>query len=306
MYQPNPEDEKSKLFPGGSNSEYNFNYNAEYDGGHSAGASGYYGQHQPAQQPTPQPIYSTGPMTGANLTGSQSAAGGFSASNAFDNIDISRNGNRFSSGTPFETVQEFVSVSNKVKLGETKFILMLFPFILQKFQNFLDSTTPHTGPRWLVFSFLLLIFVLRVVFYQGFYVVAYALGIYLLNIFLLFLSPKFDPALTEDESGLDNDAALQGDDDGGFLPGNTMGSPLIDEFRPFVRRLPEFKFWYSATTALLFSLCCTLFSAFDIPVFWPILLMYFVTLFALTMRRQIQHMVKYKYLPFDLGKKAYA
>ena len=70
MYQPNPEDEKSKMFPGGSNSEYNFNYNAEYDGGHSAGASGYYGQHQPAQQPTPQPIYSTGPMTGANLTGS--------------------------------------------------------------------------------------------------------------------------------------------------------------------------------------------------------------------------------------------
>ena len=51
------------------------------------------------------------------------------------------------------------------------------------------------------------------------------------------MSPKFDPAMTEDESGLDNDAALMGDDDGSFLPGNTMGSPMIDEFRPFVRRL---------------------------------------------------------------------
>lgn len=135
--------------------------------------------------------------------------------------------------------------------------------------------------------------------------VAYALGIYLLNIFLLFLSPKFDPAMTEDESGLDNEAALFADD-GDFLPGNSTGTPLLDEFRPFVRRLPEFKFWYNAITSLCIGLACTLFPFLDIPVFWPILLMYFVILFALTMRRQIQHMIKYKYLPFDLGKKAYA
>jgi hypothetical protein len=135
-------------------------------------------------------------------------------------------------------------------------------------------------------------------------VVAYALGIYLLNIFLLFLSPKFDPAMTEDESSLDNAASLFGDDE--ILPGNTSSSPLIDEFRPFVRRLPEFKFWYNAMSALCLGLFCTMFSFLDIPVFWPILLMYFVLLFALTMRRQIQHMIKYKYLPFDIGKKAYA
>lgn len=146
---------------------------------------------------------------------------------------------------------------------------------------------------------------LRIVFYQGFYVVAYALGIYLLNIFLLFLSPKFDPAFAEDASGLDNDAFLDGDDDV-ELPNNLSGSPQIDEFRPFIRRLPEFKFWYGAITAVLTGLFCTLFPFLDIPVFWPILLMYFVLLFALTMRRQIQHMIKYKYLPFDLGKKAYA
>lgn len=167
----------------------------------------------------------------------------------------------------------------------------------------MDSTTPHTGPRWLVFTFLVLVFILRVILYEGFYVVAYALGIYLLNIFLLFLSPKFDPAVTEDESGLDNEASLFADD-GDFFPQGS--SPLIDEFRPFVRRLPEFKFWYNAITSLCIGLFCTLFSFFDIPVFWPILLMYFVILFALTMRRQIQHMVKYKYLPFDIGKKAYA
>ena len=146
---------------------------------------------------------------------------------------------------------------------------------------------------------------MRIILYQGFYVVAYALGIYLLNIFLLFLSPKFDPSLTEDEASLDNEASLFADD-GDFLPGNSNGSPLIDEFRPFVRRLPEFKFWYNAISSLLIGLACTIFSFLDIPVFWPILLMYFVILFALTMRRQIQHMIKYKYLPFDIGKKAYA
>lgn len=126
------------------------------------------------------------------------------------------------------------------------------------------------------------------------------------------MSPKFDPAAGEDESALDNEASLYYDDDGTDLLGNNVngnnlsGTPLIDEFRPFVRRLPEFKFWYNAITSLLFGLFCTLFSFLDIPVFWPILLMYFVLLFALTMRRQIQHMIKYKYLPFDLGKKAYA
>lgn len=49
---------------------------------------------------------------------------------------------------------------------------------------------------------------------------------------------------------------------------------------------------------------CTLSEIFDVPVYWPILVVYFCVLFALTMRRQIQHMMKYKYIPFDIGRKA--
>jgi len=41
----------------------------------------------------------------------------------------------------------------------------------------------------------------------------------------------------------------------------------------------------------------TLFPFFDIPVFWPILLVYFIILFVITMRRQIAHMRKYKSVP---------
>lgn len=46
----------------------------------------------------------------------------------------------------------------------------------------------------------------------------------------------------------------------------------------------------------------TFFSVFDVPVFWPILLCYWIVLFVLTMRRQIAHMIKYKYIPFSVGK----
>jgi hypothetical protein len=32
---------------------------------------------------------------------------------------------------------------------------------------------------------------------------------------------------------------------------------------------------------------------------------YWAVLFSVTMRRQVAHMVKYRYVPFSLGKKAY-
>ncbi|MFS8002144.1 putative retrieval of early ER protein Rer1 [Helianthus anomalus] len=54
---------------------------------------------------------------------------------------------------------------------------------------------------------------------------SYALGIYILNLLIRFLSPQVDPE-------------FQDLSDGPFLPNRSS-----DEFRPFVRRLPEFKFW---------------------------------------------------------------
>ncbi|KAG0458264.1 hypothetical protein HPP92_023421 [Vanilla planifolia] len=85
-----------------------------------------------------------------------------------------------------------------------------------------------------------------------------------------------------------------------FLP--TRGS---DEFKPFIRRLPEFKFWYSISKAICIAFVMTFFTVFDVPVFWPILLCYWIVLFFLTMKRQIMHMIKYKYIPFNVGKQKY-
>ncbi|KAK6205264.1 retrieval of early ER protein Rer1 [Scheffersomyces amazonensis] len=163
------------------------------------------------------------------------------------------------------------------------------------YQKFLDQSVPHTLQRWSVFGVLLALFLLRIIFTQGWYIICYGLGIYLLNLFLAFLTPKFDPSL---EQELKNESIEEGIQD-------DIPNEEDDEFRPFIRRLPEFKFWYNATRATLISIFLSLWTIFDIPVFWPILLMYFVVLFTLTMRKQIQHMIKYKYLPFDFGKTRY-
>lgn len=61
-------------------------------------------------------------------------------------------------------------------------------------------------------------------------------------------------------------------------------------------------FRYAVTKAFCIAFLMTFFSVFDVPVFWPILLFYWMVLFVLTMKRQIMHMIKYKYLPFSIGK----
>jgi hypothetical protein len=155
-------------------------------------------------------------------------------------------------------------------------------------QYYLDRITPFVVVRW-VFNFVLLILVfLRIIFLQSFYIIAYVLGIFLLNQFILFLTPKQDPTFDEDDG----------------TP--SLPTKSTDEFRPFIRRLPEFKFWYTTFKALMISLVLTFFSIFDIPVFWPVLVIYFFALFFLTMRQRILHMIHYKYLPFSYGKVRYA
>ena len=60
---------------------------------------------------------------------------------------------------------------------------------------------------------------------------------------------------------------------------------------------------YSSFKALLLGFVVTFFPVFDVPVFWPILLMYWLVLLFVTMKRQIKHMIKYRYIPFSFGKK---
>jgi hypothetical protein len=61
-------------------------------------------------------------------------------------------------------------------------------------------------------------------------------AIYLLNLLLAFLQPRFDPSLQED--------LLAEEIEEGGDPVSPLPSQRDDEFRPFVRRLPEWQFWY--------------------------------------------------------------
>ena len=160
---------------------------------------------------------------------------------------------------------------------------LLYP-VNRVIQYWLDKSTIHVVPRWCLFVFLLALFFLRIYIVQGYFIVAYGLGIFLLNNFIAFLSPLEDPS------------------EGPSLP-TTAGEGK--EYRPFTRRLPEFKFWLACARGTATCIVMSFFSVFDVPVFWPILLMYFFILFFMTMKRQIAHMWKHKYVPVSFGKTKY-
>lgn len=163
----------------------------------------------------------------------------------------------------------------------------------QRYQKFLDDVVPFLVPRWLFVSGIICYFVYRIYILEGWYISCYALAIFHLNLFIAFLSPKIDPSFEMAES-------LEEEEDGPSLPTNNS-----DEFRPFIRRLPEFKFWEQTVISTLVAIFTTFFDCFNVPVFWPILVMYFFILFFLTMKRQIRHMIKFRYLPFTHGKTKY-
>lgn len=162
------------------------------------------------------------------------------------------------------------------------------------YRTYVERSIPFVKERWAAEGVLYLVFLGRVVISQGWYVECYALSIFLLNLFLGFLSPKFTPELRDDLASEDVEAGLP-----------THNDRNGDEFKPFIRRVPEFHFWLLSLYGTLAALLTTVSRTTDIPVYWPILLVYFFVLLFLTMRRQIEHMIKYKYVPFDFGKKKF-
>ena len=132
----------------------------------------------------------------------------------------------------------------------------------RKFQGLLDRSTPHVVERWLVTLGLFIVFALNVIFRQGvsgqridgrseltrqWYIVCYALAIYILNLFLAFLQPRFDPSVADDlaaddvEEGATGLPGSSGPKSGGGIKGLMSGfssSNDDEEFRPFIRRLP--------------------------------------------------------------------
>jgi hypothetical protein len=157
-------------------------------------------------------------------------------------------------------------------------------------QIYLDKVVPYKRERWVAFALLFSMFFLRIVFIRAFYLITYCLSIYLLHGFISFCTPR-EEGIPDPFENFDNDV---------YIP-----QTIDDEFRPFIRRLPEFDFWLFATKLVLLSFFATFFSIFNIPVFAPILFFYFVIVACLTAKNLYKHMRKYKYNPFFASKNSY-
>lgn len=94
----------------------------------------------------------------------------------------------------------------------------------KKFHFYLDRSVPHMLRRWLVTMVVAMIYILRVYWVKGFHVVSYGLATYVLNLLIGFLSPNVDPELE-------------------VLDGLSSPGRDSDEYKPFERRVPEFRFW---------------------------------------------------------------
>ena len=163
---------------------------------------------------------------------------------------------------------------------------------LEKLQFYYNSINDkiiiYRAQRWCAVAVLAIIYFIRMFRTKGYYALTYCIGIHFLNSFIGFISPLEDP----EEEALDS-----GDS---FLPQKNS-----EEFRPFQIKVKEFSFWSLMFWTFIVAIPMTFFEAFNIPVFWPLLLVYFLMIFFLIMRRQIKHMIKYNYLPWDSGKKSY-
>ncbi|KAG8348345.1 putative endoplasmatic reticulum retrieval protein [Trypanosoma vivax] len=152
-----------------------------------------------------------------------------------------------------------------------------------KWSRLLDLCVPYRFLRWSAFALLIILYFLRVFYVRGFYVVTYGMCIHLLYLTLLVITP-----LSEDDLG-----------DESQLPHT---STLGEEFRPFIPRVQEFVVWCNMVRVVVICLCLTFLRILDIPVFWPILVLYFILLTATQIGGRIRHMIKHRYVPWNAGK----
>ncbi|PWA67177.1 hypothetical protein CTI12_AA312470 [Artemisia annua] len=152
------------------------------------------------------------------------------------------------------------------------------------YRIYLDKTVLHIRNKWLGTATLAFILALRVIYLQRGYFIIYLLWSFTLILlgcfFVALVHPKIDAT------------------DGSLLP--MKGT---DEFRPFIRRLSEFTFWYNVTKAFIIAILMTFIEIFLFPFLTgPLVIVILFYLFAMTVNRTIGYMKKYKYVPFSIGK----
>lgn len=151
-----------------------------------------------------------------------------------------------------------------------------------------DNLAPLIYPRWTFTGLFMFLYLRRVYIINSHPVVTYFVGIYLIHSLILFLTPK-DDAIPD---------PFDNADDENYNPRN-----IDNDFRPYVRRLPEFDFWKMCTQIIGLAYFVTYFPFLDLPVYKPVLIVYFIFIVIVTCYKLWIHSKKYNYSFFAFGKK---
>lgn len=158
-------------------------------------------------------------------------------------------------------------------------------------QILIDKTGPKIWLRWTFFGVLLLLFFMKIFVTGSHHLIAYCLGVYLVHGFVLFATPKDeripDPFEEDDINDIEND----------YTPVS-----VDNNLRPFIRNMPEFTYWLFCIKIVIGSLLLSMFSFTDIPVYTPILVLYFVFMISATVIKLWRHSSKYNYSLFFTSK----
>lgn len=165
---------------------------------------------------------------------------------------------------------------------------------IDQISQFLTNTlSPLILPRWISFFAIAAIFIYRICIKKSHWVIAYVSVIYLLHTFILFATPK--------DSSIPDPFEAEEEDQENYNPRN-----IDNEFRPYVRKLPEFQFWKMCLHIIIVSHFLICFSFTDLPAEPAILVIYSVIIFCITAFRLLAHSKKYKYNLFFSSKNSLA
>lgn len=149
-------------------------------------------------------------------------------------------------------------------------------------QGLKDHTALKVKERWCIFGTAMIIYIVRVLVKNSHYIITYGVGIYLVQGFILFATPKMkntqDPFETLTEEQI---AEEQQQFDG-----------------PFIRNLSEYDFWLFYMKVVLISFFLTFFRFLDIEVYVPLLIVYFIMMVVATLIKLKQHQKLYQYNPW--------
>lgn len=154
-------------------------------------------------------------------------------------------------------------------------------------QYITDHLSPLVYPRWIFTAFMVLMYIRRIIKINSHSVLTYFTGIYLLHAGILFLTPK-DENIPDPFENVEEES---------YNPRN-----IDNDFRPYVRRLPEFDFWKMSVQMIGIAYFLTFFSILNFPVYTPILIVYFIFFVCMTCYKLWVHSKKFKYHLFSTSK----